>query len=202
MRNLIVALMALLLGTAMAYAWHGRDGHKVVIKSQALSQASMQPAKPVVFEASSSHASLESVAASVEKPSDSEFEAMKIELEKACDAGSPKIHIEHFDVNNNATPDLVCWRVLKWKGGSFVDYYIRVEDDGHRRFSYNAVRPCDTRLVRVERSTWDRKDFDEMGWDYIGPVSVDIVDDECDPFWLFWPEHPDTDDVDMVVARV
>lgn len=145
-------------------------------------------------------------------PSKADYTQWKAEMTAACAAGDAALHIEHFDINGDKTPDAICWRVLKTPAhGDFIDLQARVKHGGQVQTAY-ILLPFDAsredgvcgppEAIKVEEWDWTRKDFKDLGWDYIGPVSITVNGGDCDPPWLFWPKNATGDEVDFDFERM
>lgn len=141
-----------------------------------------------------------------------QLDAWHTEMDEQCAAGARSVRIEHFDVDGNGTPDTICWRILKSEAfGEHIDVQARVKRKGKTQRAYlilpfHAGRQfgiCGpSEAVVIEQGQWTKEDFNGMGWDYLGPVSISINGTDCDPPWLFWPKDAKGDVVDFIFARV
>jgi len=171
--------------------------------------ASAAPAAPSSFQTMSA---TESLSVALDAPP-TQYKAWREEMKTGCAAGSPALKVEHFDVNNDAIADTICWRTMKTKTwGEFVDLEAIVKNkSGQVQTAYIILGVSaseqeaicgDVDNLSVKQGKWTKKDFDQIGWDYVGPISIDIDGSECDPPWLFWPKDAKDDEVEFDFERV
>ena len=146
------------------------------------------------------------------EPSEQEYKTWHDSLTAGC-AGKNAPHTEHFDVNNDGVADTMCWRTFTTTAyGDYVDLvaqvttkaygvqtgYILLPVNGGEE--YAVCGPVDG--LKVEQGTWTKEAFDELGWDYLGPLSIDLNGTDCDPPWLFWPADVRGPEVDLIFTRM
>lgn len=125
------------------------------------------------------------------EPSEQEYKTWHDSLVNAC-AGNNAPHTEHFDVNNDGLSDTVCWRSFMTTAyGGYVDLVAQVTtkaygvQTGYILLPVNAGEqyavcgPVDG--LKVEQGKWTKEAFDDVGWDYIGPLSINLNGTDCDP---------------------
>jgi hypothetical protein len=154
----------------------------------------------------------ESVTAAADSPP-AQYDTWRQEMKTGCASGSPALKTEHFDVNNDDLADTICWRTIKTKNwGDFVDLETIVKTRaGKAQTAYIilGVSASEQQAIcgevddlSVKQGKWTSKDFNEMGWDYIGPLSINIEGSDCDPPWLFWPKDAKGDEVEFDFERM
>ncbi len=140
-----------------------------------------------------------------QRPSEAERIKWQAEMDTLCASAAPSLRITHFDIDGNDTADTVCWRVLKTENhGEIIDLQARVTNAGRTQTAYIALDGLicgPSGAIVVEQGRWTKKDFEEMGWDYIGPISISVNGGDCDPPWLFWPKGETGDVVEFIFAR-
>lgn len=145
-------------------------------------------------------------------PSEAELVKWQAEMDTFCTSAAPSLRIAHFDIDGNDTADTICWRILKTKDyGELIDVQARVTNAGKaqtayiilpfdRGYQYGICGPSDAIVAEQER--WTKKDFEERGWDYIGPVSISLTGGDCDTPRLFWPTGESGEVVEFIFARL
>jgi hypothetical protein len=144
-------------------------------------------------------------------PSNAQFTTWRNDMLAKCEAADKALKIQHFDVNADGLPDMVCWRMIKTRGhGDFVDLEARVTPVGRKLQTAYIILPagtndqvgvCESGHMIVKQELWTHKMFDDAGQDYAGPISITVGDGECDPAWLFWPKDAKGDQVGFVFER-
>ncbi len=173
--------------------------------------ASLPAAAPIVPALPASEAASDTPASAEQLPSKAERVVWQNDMDALCAAAAPSLRIAHFDVDGNDTADTICWRVLKTKDyGDLIDLQARVATAGKIQTAYIIIPfgggkqygicgPAEA--IVAEQGRWTKQDFEEMGWDYIGPISISLSGGDCDPPWLFWPKGETGDVVEFIFAR-
>ena len=134
-------------------------------------------------------------------------------MASACGTATSVVKTAHFDVNGDGLPDTICWRAIKTKTyGDFFDLQATVQTAKAGIQTAYIVLPVDgvdqggvcgpIDGLTATQVLWTRKQFEDMGWDYIGPMSIEISGSDCDPPWLFWPKDAKGREVEFEFARL
>ena len=183
------------------------------VQSVVASQASSAPASIVAVAAETDSDASQASASVAPQPSDVQFDRWKSEMALACGAVTSAVKTAHFDVNGDGLPDTICWRVIKTKDyGDFFDLQATVQTAKAGTQTAYIILPVNgsdqggvcgpIEALSATQVLWTRKQFEDMGWDYIGPMSIEISGSDCDPPWLFWPKAAKGKEVEFEFARL
>ncbi len=183
------------------------------VQSAAASQASSAPASIAAVQTETGPDASLASASVVPQPSDAQFDKWKTEMASACGTVTSAVKTKHFDVNGDGLPDTICWRAIKTKDyGDFFDLQATVQTARAGTQTAYIILPVDpidqlgvcgpTEALSATQVLWTRKGFEDMGWDYIGPMSIEISGSDCDPPWLFWPKAAKGKEVEFEFARL
>jgi hypothetical protein len=216
MKKVVVPVLVVVAVVAAALlAWikfnQGTE-YSFAMPSAAKSSAPISLSAPAMSSSLRAMSATESVPAAVDAPP-AQYATWRQEMKAGCAAGNPELKIEHFDVNGDDIADTICRRTIKTKDwGDFVDLEAIVKGKtGRVQTAYIILGVSateqeaicgDVDKLSVKQGRWTKAKFDGMGWDYIGPVSIDIEGSECDPPWLFWPKNARGDEVEFDFERM